>query len=151
MSRSLSAVRRALGAALALSLAAPLAAQIPVAEELNALHLRSIGPATMSGRIADVAVVESNPAIWYVATAHGGVWKTTNSGTTWAPMLQDRGLMSFGDVTVSQQDPNLVWAGGGESNNRQSTSWGSGVWKSTDAGETWTHMGLAESSTSIAS
>jgi photosystem II stability/assembly factor-like uncharacterized protein len=141
----LSTARRALGAALALSLAVPLAAQIPVAEELNALHFRSIGPATMSGRIADVAVVEANPAIWYVATAHGGVWKTTNSGTTWIPMLQDQGLMSFGDVTVSQQDPNIVWAGGGESNNRQSTSWGSGVWKSTDAGETWAHMGLSES------
>lgn len=138
--------RRALAALGALALLAPsLTAQIPVAEELNALHFRSIGPATMSGRIADVAVYERNPAIWYVATAHGGVWKTTSGGTTWEPMLQDQGLMSFGDVTVSQQDPDLVWAGGGESNNRQSTSWGSGVWKSTDGGKTWAHMGLGES------
>lgn len=118
---------------------------IPVAEELNALHFRSIGPATMSGRIADVAVYEANPAIWYVATAHGGLWKTTSNGVTWSPMLQDHGLMSFGDVTISQQNPDLVWAGGGESNNRQSTSWGSGVWKSEDGGATWTHMGLAAS------
>jgi photosystem II stability/assembly factor-like uncharacterized protein len=125
--------------------AAPAAAQIPVATELNALHFRSIGPATMSGRIADVAVYEANPAIWFVATAHGGVWKTTSAGTTWTPMLQDQGLMSFGDVTISQQNPNLVWAGGGESNNRQSTSWGSGVWKTTDGGTTWTNMGLTES------
>lgn len=138
--------RRALAALGALALLAPsLTAQIPVAEELNNLHFRSIGPATMSGRIADVAVYERNPAIWYVATAHGGVWKTTSGGTTWEPMLQDQGLMSFGDVTVSQQDPDLVWAGGGESNNRQSTSWGSGVWKSTDGGKTWAHMGLGES------
>lgn len=128
-----------------LLVAAPAAAQIPVAEELNSLHFRSIGPATMSGRIADIAVYEANPAIWYVATAHGGVWKTTSGGVTWEAMLQDQGLMSFGDVTVSQRDPNLVWAGGGESNNRQSTSWGSGVWKSTDGGKTWTNMGLRES------
>ncbi len=131
--------------AIAYAVAAPAAAQVPVAEELNALHFRSIGPATMSGRIADVAVYEANPAIWYVASAHGGVWKTTSAGVTWTPMLQDNGLMSFGDVTVSQRDANLVWAGGGESNNRQSTSWGSGVWKSTDGGATWTNMGLRES------
>ncbi|WKW12610.1 hypothetical protein Strain138_001907 [Pseudogemmatithrix spongiicola] len=138
--------RRVLGACGALALlASATSAQIPVAEELNRLHFRSIGPATMSGRIADVAVSEKNPALWYVATAHGGVWKTTSGGTTWEPMLQDQGLMSIGDVTLSQQNPDLVWAGGGESNNRQSTSWGSGVWKSTDGGKTWTNMGLRES------
>lgn len=143
---SLSFARRAVAAVGALAVVVPsLAAQVPVAEELNALRFRSIGPATMSGRIADVAVYEKNPAIWYVATAHGGVWKTTSGGTTWEPMLQDQGLMSFGDVTLSQQNPDLVWAGGGESNNRQSTSWGSGVWKSTDGGATWTNMGLRES------
>jgi photosystem II stability/assembly factor-like uncharacterized protein len=144
LQRSLSFV----GASLLLAGTAPtLGAQaaIPVAEEFNALHFRSIGPATMSGRIADVAVYEANPAIWYVATAHGGVWKTTSNGVTWIPMLQEQGLMSFGDVTVSQSNPDLVWAGGGESNNRQSTSWGSGVWKSTDGGATWTNMGLKES------
>lgn len=143
--KSPSLARRALVACGALALLAPtLAAQVPVAEELNALRFRSIGPATMSGRIADVAVYEKNPAIWFVATAHGGVWKTTSGGTTWEPMLQDQGLMSFGDVTISQQNPDLVWAGGGESNNRQSTSWGSGAWKSTDGGATWTNMGLRD-------
>ncbi len=145
LQRSLSIVGASL--VLAFGAASGLDAQtaIPVAEEFNTLHFRSIGPATMSGRIADVAVYEANPAIWYVATAHGGVWKTTSNGVTWIPMLQEQGLMSFGDVTVSQSNPDLVWAGGGESNNRQSTSWGSGVWKSTDGGTTWTNMGLKES------
>jgi photosystem II stability/assembly factor-like uncharacterized protein len=143
---SLPLARHTLVAGATLAVLVPtMAAQIPVAEELNALRFRSIGPATMSGRIADVAVYEKNAAIWYVATAHGGVWKTTSGGTTWEALLQDQGLMSFGDVTVSQQDPDLVWAGGGESNNRQSTSWGSGVWKSSDGGKTWANVGLRES------
>src|SRR6185295_17981668 len=106
---------------------------------------RSIGPATMSGRIADIAVYEANTAIMYVATAHGGVWKSTSKGALFTPMLQDQGLLSFGAVAVSQKTPDLVWAGSGESNNRQSTSWGDGIYKSTDGGKTWTHMGLRNS------
>ena len=135
---------RALAAVLLGAAAATLSAQsaIPVATEFDALHFRSIGPATMSGRIADLAVVEANPAVYYVGTAHGGVWKTTSNGATWTPMLQHEGLMSIGDVTISQTNPDLVWVGTGESNNRQSISWGEGVYKSTDAGKTWTHMGL---------
>jgi photosystem II stability/assembly factor-like uncharacterized protein len=116
-----------------------------VATEFSSLHFRSIGPATMSGRIAAVAVYEANPAIYYVATAHGGVWKTTSNGTMFTPLLQHQGLMSTGAVTISQKDPNLVWVGGGESNNRQSTSWGDGIYMSTDGGTTFTHMGLRES------
>src|SRR5512138_2007416 len=96
---------------------------VPVAEEFERLHFRSIGPATMSGRIADIAVYEANPAIYYVGSAHGGVWKTTSNGTMFTPIFQDQGLMSIGDVAVSQKDPNLVWVGTGEPNNRQSTSW----------------------------
>ena len=100
----------------------------PVAQPFEKLHFRSIGPATMSGRIADVAVYEKNPAIWYAGTAHGGVWKTTSNGASFTPLLQDRGLLSIGDVAVSQSNPDIVWVGTGESNNRQSTSWGDGVW-----------------------
>lgn len=137
------------GAPLLLALAAPsLLAQgtgMPVAEQFNSLHFRSIGPATMSGRIADLAVYEANPAIYYVGTAHGGVWKTTSNGATFTPQFQDQGLISIGDVTISQTNPDLVWVGAGESNNRQSTSWGGGVYKSTNGGTTFTHMGLADS------
>src|SRR5262249_60859582 len=96
----------------------------------------------MSGRIADLAVYEANPSIYYVGTAHGGVWKTTNGGTTFEAQFQDQGLISIGDVTVSQSNPDLVWVGTGESNNRQSTSWGDGVYKSIDGGKTWTRRSL---------
>jgi photosystem II stability/assembly factor-like uncharacterized protein len=111
----------------------------------ESLHFRPIGPASMSGRITDLAVYESNPAIFYVGTAHGGVWKTTNAGTTFEAQFQDQGLISIGDITVSQNNPDLVWVGSGESNNRQSTSWGDGVYKSTDGGKTWTNVGLKTS------
>ncbi len=142
---------RTLAAALVLSalaastVPARLPAQLPVATEFESLHFRSIGPATMSGRIADLAVYEANPAVYYVGTAHGGVWKTTSNGATWTALLQHEGLMSIGDVTISQTNPDLVWVGTGESNNRQSTSWGEGLYKSTDGGKTFTHMGLRNS------
>lgn len=146
------------GVALALALAGPSilgqsgeapaaapAAGPAAAGPFDSLHFRQIGPASMSGRISDLAVYEANPAIFYVGTAHGGVWKTTNAGTTFEAQFQDQGLISIGDVTVSPSNPDLVWVGTGESNNRQSTSWGDGVYKSTDGGRTWTNMGLRAS------
>jgi photosystem II stability/assembly factor-like uncharacterized protein len=122
---------------------APTAA--PPAGPFDGLHFRPLGPASMSGRISDIAAYEANPAMFYVGTAHGGVWKTVNNGTTFEAQMQDRGLMSIGDVAVSQNNPDLVWVGTGESNNRQSTSWGDGVYKSTDGGKTYTFMGLRTS------
>jgi len=116
-----------------------------IAEEFDALHFRSIGPATMSGRISDLAVYEANPAVYYVATAHSGLWKTTSGGALFEPLFQNEGLIALGDVAISQTDPDLVWVGAGESNNRQTTSWGGGVYKSTDGGQTFEHMGLDES------
>ncbi len=120
-------------------------ARTVAAGPFDALHFRPIGPAGMSGRIADLAVYEANPSIFYVAAAHGGVWKTTNGGTTFEPQFQDEGLRSIGDVTISQSNPDLVWVGTGESNNRQSTGWGDGVFKSTDGGKTFTNVGLRTS------
>ncbi len=117
----------------------------PAAGPFDRLYFRSIGPAAMSGRISDLAVYEASSAIYYVATAHGGVWKTVNNGTTFEAQFQDQGLMSIGDVTISQSNPDLVWVGTGESNNRQSSSWGDGVYKSTDGGKTYANMGLRTS------
>jgi photosystem II stability/assembly factor-like uncharacterized protein len=139
------------GVALALTLAATSlpgrAQQAPAAatNPFDSLYFRSIGPATMSGRISDLAVYEANPAMFYVATSHGGVWKTVNNGTTWEAQLQDTGHLSTGAIAISQANPDLVWVGTGESSNRQSVSWGDGIYKSTDGGKTWTHMGLKTS------
>jgi len=111
---------------------------------LKPLKFREIGPATMGGRIDDFAVVESDPDIVYVATASGGVMKTENGGTTWEPVFDDQQTSSIGAIAVAPSDPSIVWVGSGEANNRQSSSWGNGVYKSTDAGKTWQHLGLAE-------
>ena len=111
---------------------------------LKSLKFREIGPANMGGRIDDFAVVESNTNIVYAATASGGLFKTVNGGISWKPVFDDQPVSSIGDVTVSQSEPDVVWVGTGEANNRQSSSWGNGVYKSADGGKTWAHMGLAE-------
>src|SRR5260370_15273349 len=111
---------------------------------LKPLKFREIGPAAMGGRIDDFAVVESNPDIIYVGSASGGVFKTINGGTTWEPVFDDQAVSTIGDVTVAPSDPSVVWVATGEANNRQSSSWGNGVYKSTDAGKTWQNVGLKE-------
>ncbi|MBI3400741.1 MAG: hypothetical protein HY048_04915 [Acidobacteria bacterium] len=111
---------------------------------LNALKFRTIGPAAMSGRIVDIAVVESNTSTYYVASATGGVWKTMDNGTTFDPVLQNEAVASVGCVAVSQSNPTVVWVGTGEATNRQSSGWGDGVYKSIDAGRSWTNMGLRD-------
>ncbi|MGQ0736039.1 MAG: VPS10 domain-containing protein [Acidobacteriota bacterium] len=110
------------------------------------LSFRNIGPATMGGRVDDLAVLESNPAVFYVGTATGGLWKTVNNGTTWEVLFDDLDeAVSIGDIAIAPNDANTVWVGSGENNNRQSGSWGNGVYKSTDGGQTWKHMGLRDS------
>lgn len=110
----------------------------------KSLKFREIGPANMGGRIDDFAVVESNPNIVYAGTASAGVWKSINGGITWTPIFDDQSLSSIGDVTVAPSEPETVWVGTGESNNRQSSSWGNGVYKSQDGGKTWANMGLKD-------
>src|SRR5215831_11323914 len=115
---------------------------------LGTLRWRSIGPAATGGRIDDIAVarVPGQPDAIYVATASGGIFKSTNQGTSWTPVF-DRvdAMMSIGDVEVAPSNASIVWAGTGEANNRQSSSWGDGVYKSTDGGRTWKLTGLSES------
>jgi photosystem II stability/assembly factor-like uncharacterized protein len=112
---------------------------------LGQLRFRELGPAVVGGRIDDFAVVEANPDVIYVATASGGVWKSSDGALTWQPIFEHTGAMSIGAITVSQTNPSVVWVGTGEPNNRQSSSWGDGVYKSVDAGATFTKMGLADS------
>ncbi len=109
---------------------------------LKNLQFRSIGPAIMGGRIDDFAVVENNPSTFYVGAATGGVWKTTNNGTTFEPIFDSQGSTSIGDIAIAPSDPSIVWVGSGEANNRQSSSWGDGVYRSLDAGKSWQNMGL---------
>src|SRR5437762_305322 len=106
---------------------------------------RGIGPASMGGRIDDIAGVDSNPYIYYVGSATGGVWKTTNNGTTFTPIFDTYSTASIGDIAIAPSNPDIVWVGTGEANNRQSSSFGDGIYKSTDAGASFTKMGLADS------
>ena len=101
---------------------------------LDRLSFRSIGPATPSGRVDDFAVLESDPTTFYVAMATSGIYKTTNGGTTFSNVFDNESTSSVGAVAIAPTDANLVWAGTGEGNNRQSSSWGEGVFKSTDGG-----------------
>ncbi|NIR46758.1 MAG: hypothetical protein GWN99_20340, partial [Gemmatimonadetes bacterium] len=78
----------------------------------------------------DVEALPNDPATIYLATASGGIWKSTNKGTTWTPIFDDQPVSTFGDLAIAPSDPNVIWAGTGEQNNRQSTSWGNGVYRS---------------------
>jgi photosystem II stability/assembly factor-like uncharacterized protein len=112
---------------------------------LSSLRFRNIGPANMSGRIVDIAVNETNPYEFYAASATGGVWKTTDNGVTWSPSFEREATHSVGSIAIDQRNPSVVWVGTGEATNRQSSSWGDGIYKSVDGGKSWTNMGLRES------
>ncbi len=105
------------------------------------IKARQIGPATMSGRIAAIDAVNSDPRILYVGAAGGGVWKSKNAGTTFKPVFDDY-IQSIGSITIDQQHPDTVWVGTGEPWVRNTTSVGDGIYRTTDGGEKWEHLGL---------
>jgi photosystem II stability/assembly factor-like uncharacterized protein len=121
-----------------------LIAKTPFETAFERLEWRSIGPAIMGGRVADVEGVSGNANIVYVATGSGGLWKTVNAGVTWKPIFERQGTLSIGDIALAPSNPEVVWVGTGESNVRNSVSFGDGVYKSMDGGKNWQHMGLKE-------
>ncbi|HLF57023.1 MAG TPA: glycosyl hydrolase [Thermoanaerobaculia bacterium] len=144
-------------AALALLLAAPLTAAEKKKEEkkepearlssgnLAGLEWRGIGPAFMSGRIADLAIQPGDPSVWYVAVGSGGVWKTTNGGTTFKPLFDGQSSYSIGCVTIDPSNPSTVWVGTGENVGGRHVGFGDGIYVSRDGGASWEKRGLTDS------
>jgi photosystem II stability/assembly factor-like uncharacterized protein len=141
-----------------LSLIAPASAKTPAAKEaaskpstrmkpetFTGLAFRGIGPALMSGRVGDIAVHPTKRSTWYLAVASGGVWKTTNAGTTWTPVFDTQGSYSIGCVVLDPKNPLTVWVGSGENNSQRSVGYGDGVYRSLDGGVSWENLGLKAS------
>src|SRR5512145_1892954 len=111
----------------------------------NNFRLRAVGPALMSGRVKVVAVHPEDKQTWYIGVSSGGVWKTTNAGTTFTPVFQNEGSYSIGSVVIDEKNPNVIWVGTGEANNQRSVGWGDGIYRSDDAGRSWRNVGLKDS------
>jgi len=118
--------------------------QLQQASYFRHLEWRAIGPYFMGGRVNDIEAYERDPFTIIIATASGGLWRTTNNATTWEPLFDHQSSISMGDVAVSQTDRDLIWVGTGEENSLRSAYAGTGVFKSVDGGQTWQHMGLAD-------
>jgi len=108
------------------------------------LKWRSIGPANMGGRVTDIVGIPGDPFTFYVAGANGGIHKTTNGGTTFKPIFENQDVYSIGTIAIAPSDANVIWVGTGEGDPRNSASFGDGVYRSTDAGESWKHLGLGD-------
>ncbi len=106
------------------------------------MAFREVGPAVAGGRVTSVVGVADDPNLYYLGSAGGGVWKTVNGGSTWTPLFDKQDVSSIGAVAIDPQHHDVVWVGTGETNPRNDVSWGDGVYKSTDAGKTWTNVGL---------
>lgn len=115
------------------------------AGSFSGIAARCIGPALMSGRIVDLAINDKHPGEYFVAVACGGVWKTTNWGTTFTPVFDGEGSYSIGCVTIDPHNPSTVWVGSGENNSQRSAGYGDGVYRSLDGGKSWKNMGLKDS------
>ncbi|WP_291963130.1 WD40/YVTN/BNR-like repeat-containing protein [Maribacter sp.] len=114
---------------------------------LKNLKIRNVGPANMSGRITAIDVVTDHPKTMFVGAASGGVWKSENGGSAWKPVFDEQPTQNIGALAIQQNDPNVIWVGTGEGNPRNSMNLGMGVFKSTDGGKTWKHMGLKDTKT----
>ncbi len=110
----------------------------------SGIEFRSVGPSFMSGRIADVVIHPENENIWYVAVGSGGVWKTTNSGTTFEPIFDNQTCYSIGCINIDPNNPHVVWVGTGENVGGRHVGYGDGIYKSEDGGASWKNMGLKE-------
>jgi photosystem II stability/assembly factor-like uncharacterized protein len=129
---------------LVMVMAIPAMAQMKAEGIAQAFRWRNIGPANMSGRISDIEALDEDFTFVLIGSASGGVWKSVNAGITWEPIFDTYGAASIGDVAIFQKDPNIIWVGTGEKNPRNSIAWGDGIYKSTDSGKTFTHMGLED-------
>ncbi len=123
--------------------ARPVAAQPYNPDQFRELKWRGIGP-YRGGRTHAICGVRTQPATFYLGVCNGGVWKTTDAGRTWVPIFDDQPTGSIGSVAVAPSDPNIVYVGSGEGLHRPDLSIGNGIYKSTDAGQTWTHLGLCD-------
>ena len=112
---------------------------------LDAFEFRNIGPAFLSGRIADIAIDPNNENRWFVAVGSGGVWKTDNAGTTWQPLFDEEGSYSTGCVTIDPSNSQVIWVGTGENVGGRHVAYGDGIYKSEDGGASWNNMGLKTS------
>ncbi|WP_420601724.1 VPS10 domain-containing protein [Flagellimonas sp.] len=119
--------------------------QKPDSTTFKGLEFRSLGPALTSGRIADIAIHPNNESIWYVAVGSGGVWKTTNAGTTWKPIFDKQKSYSIGCITIDPNNPSTIWVGSGENVGGRHVGFGDGIYVSHDEGKTWKNMGLKAS------
>ncbi len=110
----------------------------------QAFRWRNIGPANMSGRVADIEALDDDFTFVLIGSASGGVWKSVNAGTTWEPIFDTYGAASIGDIAIYQKNPDIIWVGTGEKNPRNSIAWGDGIYKSIDGGISFTKMGLED-------
>ena len=117
----------------------------PIENALGGFSFRSVGPAFMSGRIADIAIDPNNESVWYVAVGSGGVWKTTNAGTTWKPLADKQPYYSTGAITLDPNNSQTVWLGTGENVGGRHVGIGHGMYLSRDGGKTWKNKGLKKS------
>jgi photosystem II stability/assembly factor-like uncharacterized protein len=113
----------------------------------KSLSWRFIGPDIISGRCTDIAVPKGSKFTFYVGASTSGVWKTENAGITWKPLMDEEATQSIGDIAISDSNPEIIWVGTGEANIFRASTAGAGVYKSTDSGKTWSHMGLAATQT----